>query len=65
MGGMSEKAYIKNPKGTRGGVGKFGTNEQDLEDFEQELQIREWLEREGKLGEVPKARNAKFYSRRN
>jgi hypothetical protein len=45
---MSEKGYIRNPKGERNSL----ISDQDLEDFEQEERIREWLEREGKSGSV-------------
>lgn len=46
---MSGRGYIRNPKGLSGG--KYEANEQDVEDFEQEQLIREWLEREGGAGE--------------
>ena len=41
------KAYIKNPNGSAGGQGKWGANEQDLEDFEQEKLIQDWLRENG------------------
>lgn len=40
-----EKAYVRNPKGIA--RGKYEANDQDHEDFEQERQIKEWLNREG------------------
>jgi hypothetical protein len=33
-------------------MGKWDVNDQDQEDFDQEKQIREWLEREGNTGTV-------------
>jgi hypothetical protein len=45
---LSEKPYIRNPKGQLGLL----ISEQDIDDYEQEKQIQEWLEREGKSGAI-------------
>lgn len=49
---MDDKPYIRDPKGKRGGQGKWGAGEEDLEDYEQERVIQEWLKREGRVGEI-------------
>lgn len=45
-------SYVRNPKGKQGGVGKWGANEEDIRDFEQEKIIQDWLNSEGRTGEI-------------
>jgi len=47
---MSDKPYIRNPKGITSG-GKWDTNEEDKEDYEQERRIQEWLKQQGNSAE--------------
>ena len=42
--------YVRNPKGKL--ESRWGAGEEDQEDFEQEQLIKEWLEREGRAGDV-------------
>lgn len=48
----NENRYIRNPKANRSGFGKFGATEEDIADFEQERQIEDWLNREGRAGQI-------------
>jgi hypothetical protein len=57
---MSKRdAWIRNPKGLPS-QGKYEICEQDLEDYEQEKLIQEWLKREGRTDEF----ESKYISRK-
>lgn len=45
---MGDKPYIRDPSGRNNG--KWGINDQDQDDFEQEVLIQQWLESQGHGG---------------